>query len=100
MEQQKFKYKEIMSRGFNEQFESDNVYFDQHGFEYTIITKDLTKRIYLNWDKETQLCELVRMDSPKTCNIKARMPIMTLKQLDEILNFFTDKTINEQILMA
>jgi len=86
----KIKYSDVMSLGFKEQENADESYFNEYGYPYCIITKDLTKKIYLDWAKETQLCELVRMDSPKTCNIKKRVQIKSLKQLKEIVEFFKD----------
>lgn len=94
MKQEKIKYCEVMALGFTEEVQSDKVYFNEHGFDYCIITKDLTKKIFLDWAKETQLCKLVRIDGPKHCNIKAELPIRDLEHLREIINFFTD---NESI---
>jgi len=86
MKQEKIKYREIMDLGFEEEVDSDNVYFDEFGYDYCIITKNLTKKIYLDWKKETQLCKLVRTD--KTHNIKAEMPIKNIEHLKEIIDFF------------
>jgi len=88
MEQEKINYSEIMALGFSEEECSDDVYYKQYGYAYCQITLKLTKRIYLDWAKETQLCEMVRIDSPKTCNIKKRMPIKNLAHLKEMINFF------------
>ncbi len=90
MEQEKIEYSEIMALGFTEDMQSDRVYLDEYGFDYCIITKDLTKKIYLEWAKETQLCKMARIDSPKHCNIKAEMLIRNLEHLKEIVNFFSD----------
>ena len=90
MKQDRIKYSEIMALGFTEEVIEDRIYFDEYGFDYCIITKDLTKKIFLDWAKETQLCKMVRIDSPKHCNIKAELPIRDLEHLKEIINFFTD----------
>lgn len=95
MEQEKIKYSEVIDLGFTEEVQSDNVYFNEYGFDYCIITKDLTKNIYLDWAKETQLCKMVRIDSPKHCNIKAELPIRNLDHLKEIINFFSDEVKHE-----
>ncbi|MEK0369717.1 MAG: hypothetical protein QQN55_00980 [Nitrosopumilus sp.] len=91
MQQEKINYDEIMSLGFAEEITEDSSYYTEHGFNYAIITKNLTKKIYLYWTKETKLCEMVRIDSPKTCNIKSRMPIINLKHLKDLINFYSDK---------
>lgn len=89
--QNKFKYKTIIELGFTEQIIDDKIYFNQHGFDYSIVQLNLTKRIYLDWTKETKLCKLVRVDSPKNGIIKAEMPIKDIKHLKEIINFFKDQ---------
>lgn len=91
MTQEKIEYGDIMDLGFKEEFGSCSAFFRQYGFEYTIITYNLTKKIYLDWEKETQLCKLVRIDSPKTCNVKKESPIKNLEQIKELINFFSDK---------
>ena len=90
MKQEKINYDKIMSLGFTEEIASDSVYEAEHGYPYAIIHKDLTKKIYLDWQKDTKLCELVRIDSPKTCNIIKRMPIRDFEHLKEIVNFFSN----------
>ena len=46
--QEKITYKEIMDLGFNEQIESDPVFYNQYGFDYTIITLNLSKLEQVN----------------------------------------------------
>ena len=65
MKQEKIRYRDVMDLGFTEVEDEDKVYFDQYGFDDCIITKDLTKKIYLDWDKATQLCMMDRNDSQK-----------------------------------
>jgi hypothetical protein len=88
MEQEKIKYKDIMNLGFKEHFDTDQVYFDEFGFDYAIITKKLEKRISLDWAKDTQLCEMIRLN--KTGSIVSKMPMRNLEHLKEIISFFTD----------
>lgn len=89
--QQKIHYRTIMDLGFKEEIQDDNVYEDEFGFEYSIITLKLTKKIYLDWCKDTQLCEIVRIDNNENMNIKAERPIFNKEQLIEIIDFFRDK---------
>jgi hypothetical protein len=92
-EQQKIKYKDIMDLGFSEEVCHDGVYLNEHGFDYCIITKYLTKKIYLDWAKETKLVELVRVDCPRENNIVAKMPVTSLEQLKQLIKFFTDEKL-------
>jgi len=94
MKQEKIDYDEIMALGFTEDVQSDSVYFAKNGYSYVIITKDLTKKISLDWEKETKLCEMIRIDNRNTCNIKSRLPIMNLQHLKEMINFFSDEDGN------
>jgi len=88
MKQEKINYDEIMALGFNEQVENDSVYEAQNGYPYSVITKDLTKRLSLDWEKETKLCSMIRVDKKKGHNIVAELPIMNLEHLKEIIDFF------------
>jgi len=101
MKNRKIKYSDVISLGFKEEFHSDKVYFNEYGFDYTIVTLYLTKKIFIDWAKETQECKIVRIDSPKTCNIMNEKPIKDLKQLKEIISFFTETkncNFNQNIL--
>ena len=100
MEQEKIKYSEIMGLGFTEEPQFDKVYFNEYGFEYCIITKELTKKIYLDWEKETQLCKMVRLSDPKKGCIGAEMPIKNLEHAKEMIEFFLGKTDCESIAVA
>lgn len=90
-EQEQIPYNEIIRLGFEVETDSDKVYFDEYGFDYCIITKHLTKKIYLDWAKETRLCEMVRLNNTRDNNIMARMPIKNLEHLEEIISFFCDE---------
>lgn len=85
---EKIIYKEIMALGFKSEEQNDSVYEAQYGFPYCIIEKQLTKKLYLDWEKETQLCWLVRID--ENWNVKKRIPVANLETLKQIVDFFTD----------
>jgi len=80
------KYKDVMDLGFVEQFVEDNVFFNQYGFQYSIITFECAKRIFIDWDKTTRLCEILRVD--KDGNIKGRKKIESIDDLKEIILFY------------
>ena len=94
MKQEKIKYKDIMSLGFTEEKQFDEVYFDEYGFDWCIIEKKLTSKIYLNWKKETQFCEIIRLGKGKDASIMKRKPIKNLDELKEVVDFFSDKDEN------
>ena len=81
-------FTDIVDSGFNIQDVEDDVYMKQNGYKYTINTLYLTTEIYLNWDKETKLCQMVRVDNKNTQNVVAKMPIKGLNHLKEIIAFF------------
>ena len=82
-------YKDIIDAGFKSEFVTDKNYFDQHGFEYEIITKKLSKRIYLDFQKETKTIELIRVN--KEGWIQRRRKVHSLAEMKSIIEFFTDK---------
>lgn len=83
----KINYDEIMALGFKEKPMQDDVYERQNGYPYVLITKKLTKKIYLEWEKETKICKIVRLKSKKTGDI-ANTKVLTLNQVKEIIEFF------------
>jgi len=91
--QEKIKYHEIMALGFKEEICNDNVYFKEHGFKYAIITLTLRTHIYLEWDKATQLTEMIRVN--RDDKILKRMPIKNLDHLKEMIDFFSDKPVSQ-----
>jgi len=95
MKQEKIDYDKIMALGFSEEISSDSCYEAQHGYAYCIITKNLTKKICLDWQKDTKLCKMVRIDSPKTGNVKAETQIMNLEQIKTLIDFFSNEKRTE-----
>ena len=89
MEQEKINYDKIMALGFTEEITCDSVYEAINGYPYCIITKKLTKTIYLDWEKDTKLCKMFRIDSPQNGNIQAKLPIINLQHLKQIISFFS-----------
>jgi hypothetical protein len=91
MKQEKIYYSEIMNLGFTEEIVKDDIYFDMYGFDYSIIQKKLTPKIWIKWAKETQLCKMYRVGKKSDVEIVARMKINNLQELKEVINFFTTK---------
>lgn len=90
MKQEKIKYGDVMALKFKTEVSPDSVYFYEFGYDYEIITKQLTKTIYIDWAKETQLAEIIR-GCKKQRDILNRMPIRDLDHLKHLINFFTEK---------
>jgi hypothetical protein len=83
--QERIWYKDVIDLGFTEQVERDMVYEEQYGFKYIIIELKLNKHFYIDWAKETGLCELVRH---RKGWIEKKIPIRDLDHLKEIINIF------------
>lgn len=94
MEQTEFTYKFIMDLEFKEEFNSDSVFFDKYGYDYSIVTLQLSPKIYVDWDKTTRKCKLVRLKNLKTQDIGNEMPIFTEEQLINIIAFFKNREQN------
>ena len=91
MKNPQIKYKDIMSLGFTEdRTPCDQVYYNEYGFKYRIYQLQLTDTIYLDWQKETRLCKLVRIDHPDKGNIRGVIDIEDLNHLKQIVKFFSD----------
>ena len=91
MKQERIHYADVMALGFTSQLVKDDVYFNEYGFDYCIINKNLTPLIYLDWAKETGLCEMCRIDNEQDACIVKRLAIRDLYHLKEIVNFFSDE---------
>src|SRR5690554_6986234 len=89
MKQERIRYKDVLDLGFNVERISDKINFDEFGFEYEIVTKNLTDLIFLDWEKETGFCFLIRIDGLEEENIVAKRPIKNLDHLKDIVSFFT-----------
>jgi hypothetical protein len=88
MKQERINYQDVMELGFTEEFCPDAIYESHFGFPYSIITLDLTKRIYIEWAKETGFATIIRTD--KAGFIQARRPIRNLYELKQLVSFFLE----------
>ena len=87
MESNQIKYIDVINLGFKEQIENDKVYFEEHGYEWAIVQLKISKTLYLDWEKDTKLCQLVRCDK-KEQNIKGRMAVNGLEHLKQLIEFY------------
>lgn len=79
--QEKIRYKDIMSLGFEESIQNDPVYKDTHGYEWAIVKLHITKNLYFDWEKDTRLVTLIRTKKQK--DIVSSMPIRNMKMLQD-----------------
>ena len=79
-------YDKIMALGFKEEIAEDKVYERKFGYSYSIITKKLTKDIYLEYQKDTRDCKMVRVD--KKSNIKGSLTLNSIKKIEILIAFY------------
>lgn len=89
MKQKEIDYSVLVELEFKvERDTNDKVFFNQHGYEWFIVSKKYMKgRICIDWDSTTRTCELRKID--KEGWVKSRMPILSekmLRQVDEFLS--------------
>ena len=85
--QQQINYCDIMALGFTAEDGHDQVFFDQHGYPYTIFTKMLALTLMLDWHQTTRLCELLVI-RPEDGHVFERIPIVDLAHLQVIVDAF------------
>ena len=91
MKQKKVNYADVIIRGFKRKELSDNVFFNQNGYGWFLVTKKLSKKISLDWDCETHFLTLIREGKQGT--IHGRIYLTgELEELDRIIRFFTEDT--------
>jgi hypothetical protein len=83
-------YKEVMLLGFVREEKSDQVFYDQHGYNWFLVQKKLAKGFYLSWDCTEHTVELVRWN-PKNGDILDRLPMYSVEEIEEIIEFFRKK---------
>lgn len=84
---QKFDYQDLVRRGFEIHTPIDSVYFNQHGYHPVYLTKEVAPGIKFEWDHETRYLVLSRLTDD--ASYLAKMPILSLLQLDTLTVFFT-----------
>jgi hypothetical protein len=80
----------MIDLGFKREDISNEVHYDQHGYRWFIVEMKLAKGIYLRWDPDTREVELVRWE-PKKGNILGRMPMFSIEEIKEMIEFYKKK---------
>jgi hypothetical protein len=87
--QQPINYCDIMALGFKMERGHDQVFYDQHGYEYKIFTKMLAPTLMLDWEQATRLCEMLVLR--KDGHIFDRIPIVDLAHLKDYIDSFNSQ---------
>lgn len=62
----RFDYKDLMQNGFVREDCNDQVFFDQYGFQYFILSKQLNKHWSFDWDVNTNKLRLIKVDESQS----------------------------------
>ena len=90
MQQLRVDYKDILALGFKELIEeSDSIYFDQHGFYYSIISLKLARRVYLYWDKATGFVKLTTLG--KDHSVISNVPLYDLNAVKTVMSAYSKR---------
>ena len=79
-------YSDVIKLGFTRQDLNDNVFFNQYGFCYFIVSLKINNQIYFDWDCNDRTVKLTRVDKEQT--IKGVIEVQDLNHLVELLTFF------------
>jgi hypothetical protein len=83
-------YSDVIKLGFTRQDQNDNVFFNQYGFGYFIVSLKINNQLCLNWDCNDRTVKLVRVDKEQI--IKGAIEVQDLKHLVELLTFLAKLT--------
>jgi hypothetical protein len=62
----KFNYQDLIQNGFVRINCEDSVFFDQYGFHYFILSKQLNQHWSFDWDVNTQKLRLLKVDESQS----------------------------------
>ena len=79
-------YSDVIKLGFTRQAQNDNVFFNQYGFGYFIVSLKINNQIYFDWDCNNRTVKMIRVD--KEQSVKGTIEVQDLKHLVELLTFF------------
>lgn len=87
MTQSEIKFKDVMALGFKRIDSHDQVFIDQYGFDYFIVSKKVMKHLMFDWDCNTHFVTLLKIG--KEGHILSKIEIADLDELTMYINFFT-----------
>jgi len=59
----KFSYKYLMDAGFRRHESEDSIFFNEFGYNYFIVSKEINDHVMIEWDIHTQQLELTLYDN-------------------------------------
>ena len=92
-------YQQVIDLGFEREDQSDNTFFKQNGYDWFLVTKKLSKTLYLDWDCETHQVELIRW-KPKDGDILNRRTLKTIEEIKDCIEFFTTENPKKKEVKA
>jgi hypothetical protein len=66
----KFKYNQLIKRGFKRTNCNDSVFFEEYGFEYFLLQKKLNSYCYFDWDINTNKVFIIKHDKSHNITFK------------------------------
>ena len=79
-------YSDVIKLGFTRQDLNDNVFFNQYGFGYFIVSLKINNQIYFDWDCNDRTVKMIRVDNEQS--IKGVIEVQDLRHLVELLTFW------------
>lgn len=79
------KYKELINRGFVRHEQDDNVWFEEYGYHYFFLEKEITKTMYFTWFPDDKKIELIFHQKGKIQN-RRELTIEEFKILEDVFN--------------
>ena len=62
----KFDYQDLIQNGFKREDCNDQVFYEQYGFQYFILSKQLNNHWSFDWDVNTNKLRLIKVDESKS----------------------------------
>jgi hypothetical protein len=84
--QEKINYKDVIALGFERDEQSDDIFFNQYGFPYSIVSMKLAKNIISSWDCVDRTVKIDRLS--KEQDILGTILCKNLSEVKEYLKFY------------
>ena len=97
MKQEKINYQDLKDLGFEEGSMDCSTHQNQHGYDDFWVRFKLSKRFEINWEHNTRVAELQRMEKGRENggNIEERIPIKDINEVRKYLYTFGHLTKEE-----
>lgn len=92
----KIYYKDVLELGFIRKDLNDDIFFNQYGFGWFIVTFKINKNLYLDWDCNTHEVTLIRNNKGDIMN---KIIIEDLETLKKIISFYNEKNTKKESVL-